>query len=76
MPGLVLQLVTLMRAKEETTGAAISLLTSVGSTAMTATILFYDVETDPGARKRNLYSERASERACEREKRAHTQTPY
>ena len=53
VPGLVIQLVAFMQAEDKTTSAVISLLISLGSTAMTSTVLFYDVETHPGTRKRN-----------------------
>ena len=53
VPGLVVQLVAFMQAEDTTTSAVISLLISLGSTAMTSTVLFYDMETHPGARKRN-----------------------
>ena len=53
VPGLVIQLVAFMQAKDKTTSAVISLLISLGSTAMTSTVVFYRMETNPGARKRN-----------------------
>ena len=53
VPGLVIQSVALMQAKDKSASAVISLLISVGSTAMTSTTLFYDQDVDPGSKKRN-----------------------
>ena len=53
VPGLLIQLAPFMQAEDKTTSAVISLLISLWSTAMTSTVLFYDIETNPGARKRN-----------------------
>ena len=53
VPGLVIQLVAFIQAEDKTTSAVISLLISLGSTAMTSSVLFYDMETHPGSRKRN-----------------------
>jgi hypothetical protein len=48
-----LQLVALLKAKDKGTAAIVSVLISTSSTALTATTMFWDVDTDPGARKRN-----------------------
>ncbi|GMI37645.1 hypothetical protein TeGR_g5344 [Tetraparma gracilis] len=53
LPGLVLQLVVLMTAKEKKARAVVSVLLSAASAAMTGTMLFWDTETDPGAKHRN-----------------------
>jgi hypothetical protein len=53
VPGLVLQLVAILKADHKTFSAIASLLVSVSSTAMTASVLFYDMDTDPGVRRRN-----------------------
>ena len=53
VPGLVLQLVVFLQAEDKTSFAVLSLLISLGSIAMTSTVVFFDIETDPGARKRN-----------------------
>ncbi|GMI30077.1 hypothetical protein TeGR_g6475 [Tetraparma gracilis] len=53
IPGLVLQLVALLSVKERATSAYISIAISTASTALTATTLFWDNDTDPGLRKRN-----------------------
>ena len=52
-PRFPLQLIAFMQAEDKTKSAVISLLISLGSTAMTSTVLFYDMETNPGTRKRN-----------------------
>jgi hypothetical protein len=49
-----LQLIALLKAKDKGTAAIISILISTSSTALTATTLFWDVDTDPGVRRRNL----------------------
>jgi hypothetical protein len=48
IPGLILQLVHLMKAtpEERMTSAFVSVLISTGSTAMIATSLCYDMETE------------------------------
>jgi hypothetical protein len=48
IPGLVLQLISLMKAKDVSTAAVASVVMSVASAALTATTQFYDNET--GAR--------------------------
>jgi hypothetical protein len=53
VPGLVLQLVALLRVKEKTRSAIVSVFFSAVSAAMTATTVCWDVETDPGSKKRN-----------------------
>ncbi|GMI26772.1 hypothetical protein TeGR_g1918, partial [Tetraparma gracilis] len=53
IPGLVLQLVALLNADQASNVAIGSILISTASTALTATTLFWDGDTDPGARKRN-----------------------
>ena len=50
---LVLQLVALLNAEQMSKVAIGSILMSTASTALTATTLFWDFDTDPGARKRN-----------------------
>ena len=50
---LVLQLVALLNADQMSEVAIGSILMSTASTALTATTMFWDVDTDPGARKRN-----------------------
>jgi hypothetical protein len=50
---LILQLVALLKAKDKGTAAIVSVLISTSSTALTATTMFWDVDTDPGARRRN-----------------------
>ncbi|GMI43183.1 hypothetical protein TeGR_g14391 [Tetraparma gracilis] len=52
-PGLVLQMVALMTAERMSKTAILSILISVASTALTATTMSYDMETDPGYKKRN-----------------------
>ena len=64
VPGLTIQLVAFLQAEEKTTAAVISLLVSVGSTAMIATVMFYDQETDPGTRKRNPKWLASASEAC------------
>ena len=54
VPGLVLQLVAALNAKENTTSVFVSLLISTASAALTGTTMFWDIDTDPGARKRNV----------------------
>ncbi|GMI18901.1 hypothetical protein TeGR_g14830 [Tetraparma gracilis] len=53
IPGLILQLVALLSAKERSTSAVVSIAISTASTALTATTMFWDMDTDPGARHRN-----------------------
>ncbi|GMI19434.1 hypothetical protein TeGR_g7143 [Tetraparma gracilis] len=53
IPGLVLQLVAVLLAKERSTSAYVSIWISTASTALTATTMFWDNDTDPGVRKRN-----------------------
>jgi hypothetical protein len=53
IPGLVLQLMALMRASEITPSSVVSILISIASTALTATTIFWDIDTNPGVRKRN-----------------------
>ncbi|GMI26372.1 hypothetical protein TeGR_g14547, partial [Tetraparma gracilis] len=53
IPGLVLQLVALLNAEKVSNVAIGSILMSTASTALTATTMFWDLDTDPGARKRN-----------------------
>ncbi|GMI24966.1 hypothetical protein TeGR_g5962, partial [Tetraparma gracilis] len=53
IPGLVLQLVALLNAEQISEVAITSILISTASTALTATTMFWDSDTDPGARKRN-----------------------
>ena len=50
---LVLQLVALLNAGEMSKVAIGSIMISTASTALTATTMFWDVDTDPRARKRN-----------------------
>jgi hypothetical protein len=50
---LILQLVALLSVKELSTSAVVSIAISTASTALTATTIFWDLDTDPGARKRN-----------------------
>ena len=50
---LVLQLVALLKAEQTSKVAIGSILISTASTALTATTMFWDIDTDPGARKRN-----------------------
>ncbi|GMI37933.1 hypothetical protein TeGR_g3217 [Tetraparma gracilis] len=53
IPGLILQVVAFLEAKEKGTAAFVSILISTASTALTATSIFWDDDTDPGVRKRN-----------------------
>ncbi|GMI19044.1 hypothetical protein TeGR_g4044 [Tetraparma gracilis] len=53
VPGLVLQLVAVLTTEEVTTSAYVSLLISTASAALTGTTMFWDIDTDPGTRKRN-----------------------
>ena len=48
---LVLQLVALLNAEQTSNVAIGSILMSTASTALTATTMFWDTDTDPGARK-------------------------
>jgi hypothetical protein len=50
---LVLQLVALLNAKETSNVAIGSIMISTASTALTATTMFWDWDTDPGNRKRS-----------------------
>ncbi|GMI36316.1 hypothetical protein TeGR_g6771 [Tetraparma gracilis] len=53
LPGLILQLVALLRAENKgDVSAIVSLLISSASTALTATTIFYDNETHPTNKKR------------------------
>ncbi|GMI23406.1 hypothetical protein TeGR_g5115 [Tetraparma gracilis] len=51
IPGLVLQLVALLNTEEKSRIAIASILVSTASTALTATTMFWDWDTDPGNRK-------------------------
>ncbi|GMI56076.1 hypothetical protein TeGR_g10043 [Tetraparma gracilis] len=51
IPGLVLQLVALLNAEETSNVAVGSIMISTASTALTATTMFWDWDTDPGNRK-------------------------
>ncbi|GMI30191.1 hypothetical protein TeGR_g14227 [Tetraparma gracilis] len=53
VPGLVLQLVAALNAEENTTSVFASLIISTASAALTGTTVFWDIDTDPGKRKRN-----------------------
>ncbi|GMI33932.1 hypothetical protein TeGR_g14783, partial [Tetraparma gracilis] len=55
IPGLILQITALLRAtgNEWTASAVVSIAISVASTALTATTITYDFDTDPASRKRN-----------------------
>jgi hypothetical protein len=55
VPGLLLQLVALVNAtaEERTFSAFFSIFVSTASTALTATTIFWDIDTDPAVRKRN-----------------------
>jgi hypothetical protein len=54
VPGLTLQLIAMIVTREATTtGAIVSVAVSTASTALTATTLWWDSDTDPGMRKRN-----------------------
>jgi hypothetical protein len=51
VPGLVVQLVAAITAEKNTTSAYVSLFISTASAALTATTMFWDIDTDPGKRK-------------------------
>ncbi|GMI34807.1 hypothetical protein TeGR_g8060 [Tetraparma gracilis] len=51
IPGLVLQLVALLNAEQVSNVAIGSILMSTASTALTATTMFWDWDTDPASRK-------------------------
>ncbi|GMI24152.1 hypothetical protein TeGR_g7569 [Tetraparma gracilis] len=51
IPGLVLQLVALLNAEQKSKVAIGSILISTASTALTATTMLWDSDTDPGLRK-------------------------
>ncbi|GMI52071.1 hypothetical protein TeGR_g1383 [Tetraparma gracilis] len=51
IPGLVLQLVALLNAEQKSKVAIGSILLSTASTALTATTMFWDWDTDPASRK-------------------------
>ncbi|GMI50696.1 hypothetical protein TeGR_g1127 [Tetraparma gracilis] len=53
VPGLVIQLFVFARASDKSRAAVFSILSSLASTAMTASAIFYDVDADPGIRRRN-----------------------
>jgi hypothetical protein len=53
LPGLVLQLFALVHAEEKIKSAVVSVLISTMSAALTATIMFWDSDTDPATRARN-----------------------
>jgi hypothetical protein len=53
VPGMILQFFAILMTKNRSTMAVVSLLISAASTGLTATTLFFDVDVDPGARKRN-----------------------
>jgi hypothetical protein len=50
---LVLQLTALLNTGKTSNVAIVSILISTASTALTATTLFWDIDTDPESRKRN-----------------------
>jgi hypothetical protein len=52
LPGLVLQLISLMKIKEVSTAAVASVFMSVASAALTATAQFYDNETGEALRRK------------------------
>ena len=54
VPGLVLQLVAAINAKENTTSVFVSLIISTASAALTGTSIFWDIDTDPAKRKGNV----------------------
>jgi hypothetical protein len=54
VPGLVLQLVAALNAKENTTSVFVSLIISTASAALTGTTIFWDIDTDPAKRKGNV----------------------
>ena len=51
VPGLVLQLIAVLNAKENTTSVFVSLVISTASAAFTGTTIFWDFDTDPKKRK-------------------------
>jgi hypothetical protein len=53
IPGFVIQAVALVTSKEKSLVAVGSLFVSAATTAMTAASGFFDIDTDPGMRKRN-----------------------
>jgi hypothetical protein len=53
IPGMALQFTAILRAKDRSTTAIVSLLISAASAGLTATSIFFDTDVDPGARKRN-----------------------
>jgi hypothetical protein len=53
VPGMVLQFSAILTAKRRSNRALVSLLISAASAGLTATSLFFDVDVDPGVRKRN-----------------------
>jgi hypothetical protein len=53
IPGFLLQSMAILSAKDRSATAVISLLISAAATGLTATTMFYDVDVDPGMRKRN-----------------------
>jgi hypothetical protein len=53
IPGFVLQSIAIISVQERSTTAVVSLLISAASTGLTATTIFYDIDVDPGMRKRN-----------------------
>jgi hypothetical protein len=53
VPGLALQLVAALNAKENTISVFVSLIISTASAALTGTTIFWDVDTDPVKRKLN-----------------------
>ncbi|GMI53424.1 hypothetical protein TeGR_g3564 [Tetraparma gracilis] len=53
IPGLILQAFALLMAERQSNAAVVSIFVSVASTALTATTIFWDYDTDPIARKRN-----------------------
>ncbi|GMI53009.1 hypothetical protein TeGR_g2903 [Tetraparma gracilis] len=54
VPGLVLQLVAALNAKENTISVFVSLIISTASAALTGTTIFWDIDTDPEKRKSNV----------------------
>ncbi|GMI39819.1 hypothetical protein TeGR_g13927, partial [Tetraparma gracilis] len=53
IPGLVLQLIAALNAKENTTSVFVSVVISTASAALTGTTIFWDYDTGPEQRKRN-----------------------
>lgn len=51
VPGLILQCVALLRLRGGTVTGILSLLISIASTALSATTVFWDIDTSPGGRK-------------------------